>query len=170
MNDGVAASPNSLRSIPLPDNDILQLIVPVQWKHEIKQAGEGLPPTIEITPESDEDFVILVTPLWNAGHEKEFNSPDRIRALMEEEGQKHLASSAESSLSLFRIKGERAVGFFYTLTDKAAKTGKYKYLTRVGIGVDGLLISATILTNVKDSQTTRDALSMLVSARQTTQE
>jgi hypothetical protein len=58
------------------------------------------------------------------------------------------------------------IGYYFSITDKAPNPGEYRYMNRGVIGVGNLLLNATILHRVKESESVKDALSLLREARQ----
>jgi hypothetical protein len=78
--------------------------------------------------------VIHVTPMWNPGPEKDFNSPERIRKILEDGGTRLLADAVEKELKLQELKGRTGLGYYFSLTDKAPsiKAGEFKYMTQGG--------------------------------------
>ena len=125
-----------------------------------------MPPTIIIKPELGNDFEVLITVLWSTTGEQDFNSPAKVRTLVENDGQKILPKSAENRLVVQQIRGIDNIGYFFFLTDKAPDPGEFPYLTRGGMAVGNLLLIATILYRVTDSPSVKDVLSMLREAKQ----
>ncbi len=58
------------------------------------------------------------------------------------------------------------IGYYFSITDKAPNPGEYRYMNRGAIGVGNLLLTVTILHRVKESESVKDALSMLREAKQ----
>jgi hypothetical protein len=125
-----------------------------------------MPPTIIFKPAVGKDFEVLITVLWDTIGEQDFNNPAKVRTLVENDGQKILPKSVENRLVVQQIRGINNIGYFFSLTDKAPNPGEFRYITRGGIAVGNLLLNVTILYRVKDSQSVKDALSMLREARQ----
>jgi hypothetical protein len=72
----------------------------------------------------------------------------------------------ETKIVLQEIKGVNNTGYCFFVTDKAPNPGEYRYITRGAIGVGNLLLNATILHRVKESESVKEALSMLREAKQ----
>jgi len=123
-------------------------------------------PTIIFKPASGDDFQVLVTVLWSKKGEQGFNSPDKVRALVEEDGQKLLPNTVETKIMLQEIRGVNSTGYYFSVTDKDPNPREYRHMTRGSVGVGSLLLHVTILHRVKDSKSAKDALSMLREARQ----
>jgi hypothetical protein len=164
-----AAGDKGVRKYPISDHGILELNVPTSWKDDIHKPQKEMPPTIIFVPAKGNDFKILITVIGDKTGEQDFNSPAKIRSLVEQEGQKILPRAVETKLIVQQMRGVNNIGYFFSLTDKAPKPGEFLYLTRGGIGVGNLLISATLLYRVKDSESIKNALFMLREAKQITQ-
>jgi len=161
-----AADPKTIRKYPIPEHGTLELNVPTSWKVEVHKPQEDMPPTIIYKPASGDDFQVLVTVLWSKTGEQDFNNPTKIRALVEQDGQKILSKAVETRLVVQQMRGVNNIGYFFSLTDKSPNPGEFRYLTRGAIGVGNLLLNATILHRVKESESVKDALSMLREAKQ----
>ena len=79
-------------------------------------------------------IAIRVTPLWNPGQEKDFNSPERILQILDESGTELLSEAMEKELSFRELKGKTGLGYYFSITDNAPaiKAGEYKYMTQSG--------------------------------------
>ena len=161
-----AADPKTIRKYPIPEHGTLELNVPTSWKVEVHKPQKDMPPTIIYKPASGDDFQVLVTVLWSKTGEQDFNNPTKIRALVEQDGQKILSKAVETRLVVQQMRGVNNIGYFFSLTDKSPNPGEFRYLTRGAIGVGNLLLNATILHRVKESESVKDALSMLREAKQ----
>jgi hypothetical protein len=64
------------------------------------------------------------------------------------------------------MRGVHNIGYFFSLTDKAPNPGEFRYMIRGGMAVGNLLLSTTILYRTEDSESVKDALSMLREAKQ----
>jgi hypothetical protein len=140
--------------------------VPTSWRGDIHKPQENLPPTIIFGPTKGNDFQVLITVLWDNVGEPDFNSPEKVRALVEIDGKKILPKAVETKIVLREIRGPNNTGYFFSLTDKAPNPGEYRYMTRGAIGVGNLLLNTTILHRFKESESVKEALSMLREARQ----
>ncbi len=161
-----AAGPKTIRKYPIPEHGTLELNVPTSWKGEVHKPQENMPPTIIFKPALGNDFEVFITVLWGKAGEPDFNSPAKVRTLVENDGQKILPKSVENRLVVQQVRGINNIGYFFSLTDKAPNPGEFRYMTRGGMAVGNLLLNVTILYRVKDSPPLREALSMLREARQ----
>ena len=50
------------RTYDVPNHWSLELTVPEGWKESIQQPPRDLPPTVELSPATGNDFVVLITP------------------------------------------------------------------------------------------------------------
>jgi hypothetical protein len=145
---------------------VLELNVPISWKGDIHKPQKDLPPTIIFSPKKGNDFQVLITVLWDKIGEQGFNSQDKIRTYVQEDGQKILPKAVETKLLVQQMRGVNNTGYFFFLTDKAPNPGEFRYMTRGGMAVGNLLLNVTILYRVKDAESVKDALSMLREAKQ----
>ena len=163
----LAGEATSVRSYPLPGHGTLELTVPSSWKESLSRPPADLPPTIEFSPDSGSEFVVQVTPIWNpAGDvDPDLGEPETIRGFVEKLGRRQLDHAVETEIKLKEITGPRCRGYFFTITDRAPAKGEWKYLTAGAVGVDGLLLSFTILTNSLHSDDRDRALRMIKQSR-----
>ena len=156
----------TIRKYPIPEHGTLELNVPTPWKGEVHKPQEKMAPTIIFNPAERDDFQVVIAVLWSKTREQDYNSQEKVRAFVEKDGQKLLPNTAEAKIVLQEIKGVTNAGYYFSITDKAPNPGEYRYMTRGSIGVGNLLLNFTILHRVKDSQSVRDALSVLQEAKQ----
>ncbi len=156
------------REYTIPGHGVLKLGVPESWVDDVSQPPDDRPPTITFTPTTGDSFSVLITAMWNLIQVKDFNKPPKIKQMMEQRGQDLLPTAEETKLELHGLRGPVCWGYYFSLTDKAPKSGEYKYLTQGSLGVGDLLISFTILTHEKESAVKKDAINMLRSSRQDT--
>jgi hypothetical protein len=161
-----AVGPEAIRKYPIPEHGTLELNVPTSWKGEVHKPQENMPPTIIFNPAKGNDFQVMITLLWVKTGEQGSNSPEKVKTLVEKDGHKLLPNTVETKIVLQEIKGINNTGYYFSVTDKAPNPGEYRYMTRGAIGVGDLLLTVTILHRVRDSQSAKDALSMLREARQ----
>ncbi|MFH0787988.1 MAG: hypothetical protein V2B13_10310 [Pseudomonadota bacterium] len=160
------AEEKGLREYPVPEHGVLQLDVPQSWKDEVPESTDGRPPTITFRPGDGNDFVMMITPLWEPAEEKKFDTDEKIHALIKEDWKAFSKEARESKPVVHKLSGTGSHGFYYTATDKASKKGEYKYLLRAGVKVGDLLLSVTILSHKKGSKAFKDGLHLLGEARQ----
>ncbi len=153
-------------SYPIPGHGILKLTVPGSWHDDIRYPPDNLPPTIVLEPKSGSPFKVLITAVWAQANEKDHNSSQKVKELIEQQGKSLLLQAVETELHLNELKSSPFLGYYYILTDKSPKLGEFKFMTQGGIGVGGLLLTFTILTHTKDSKAIDNALKMLANAIQ----
>ena len=161
----LAAEATSVRSYPLPAHGTLELTVPSSWKESVSRPPGDLPPTIEFSPASGGDFDVQITPIWGPTADPDLGRPEAIRALVDEVGSRLLDQAVETEIILKEIKGPRAEGYVFMLTDRAPAEEEWKYMTVGAVGVEGLLLSFTILSNSPDSGERDQALRMIEQSR-----
>jgi len=162
----LAAEQKAIKKYPILEHGTLELNVPTSWKGKMHKPQENMPPTIIFDPAKGGDFEVMITVLWGKTGDQGFNSQDNVRTLVEKEGERLLPNTVETKIVLQEIRGVDHTGFYFIVTDKAPDSGEYRYMTHGAIGVGNLLLSATILHRVKESESVRDALSALREAKQ----
>lgn len=167
MGIAYADEKTTIKKYPIPAHGVLELNVPASWKAAAHKPQENMPPTIIFSPSKGNDFEIIITVFWNKEGEVGFNSPDKVRALLEKDGRKLLSRTMETKIVLNEIKGMNHPGYYFSVTDKNPEPGEYRYMTRAGIGVGDLLLQVTLLHRVKESGAVKETLSMLRQAKQT---
>jgi len=165
-SSALAAGLKAIKKYPIPDHGVLELNVPTTWKGEVHKPQENMPPAIIFKPAKGNDFQVLITVLWDTAGEQDFNSPDKVRALVEKDGQNILPKAVEKKLVVQQMRGINNIGYLFSLTDKTPNPGEFRYMTRGGMAIGNLLLNVTILYRVEGSQSLKDALSMLRKARQ----
>ena len=162
----LAGGLKAVKKYPIPEHGTLELNVLTSWRGDIHKPQENLPPTIIFGPTKGNDFQVLITVLWDNVGEPDFNSPEKVRALVEIDGKNILPKAVETKIVLREIRGPNNTGYFFSLTDKAHKPGEFRYMTRGGMTVGNLFLNVTILHRVKESESVKEALFMLREARQ----
>jgi hypothetical protein len=159
------AGERSIRKYLIPDHGVLELNVPITWKDMIRQPPGNLPPTITFRPGQGNEFVMMITPLWSLSGEKNFNSPEKVRALVDRDRCQLAPKSVEKEIRIKEIQGAGTLGYYFLATDSAPQPGEWEYLVRAGLGVGDFLLSVTILSHQKDSEGIRSGLTILREAR-----
>jgi len=162
----LAGGLRAVKKYQIPEHGVLELNVPNSWKGDIHKPQKDVPPAIIFSPKKGNDFQVLITVLWDKIGEQDFNSPDKIRTYVQEDGQKILPKAVETKLLVQQMRGVNNTGYFFSLTDKAPNPGEFRYITRGGMAVGNLLLNVTILYRVEDSESVKDALSVLREAKQ----
>jgi hypothetical protein len=166
LSTRASAEEASVRYFELPEHGFLELRVPASWEEELRQPLYNLPPTIKFHPAEGNDFLVMITPLWNLGNLADFNSDGRVKEAVEGDMQEMTAGAAEEELAMKSIKGPNAYGYYFTATDRAPKPGEWKYVLRAGVATGKLLLSVTVLAHEQDAPVFTEILDMLRSARQ----
>jgi hypothetical protein len=157
---------SAAKTFPVPNHGGLELTIPGGWKDTVKSPPRpDFPPTIELTTDGSK-FLVLISPIPSRDGDPGFNSPTRLRKLSEAQSKRMLSSAKETTVSLEEFKGDKAVGYFWTVTDKAPDPGSFEYATTAYVGVGDLLVSCTILHHEKESAERQAAIEMLKGAVQ----
>ena len=160
-----------MRSYAVPGFGALALEVPTDWKDSVEAAEGGISArAITFQPPSGHAFVVKVLAGGNRKSQPGFNSPARMRLIVERQGYRLLRSAMEPTLIVVPLAGAAARGFYFTLTDKVAvehptTTGDYPRLTQGVASVGGLLVSFSIYFREPVAPEREAALAMIASAR-----
>jgi len=154
-----------VKSYTLQKHGTFELKVPVSWKDSVAQPPDGLPPTVTLSPKIGAQFQILITPIWLARPDTKPPTPDELRANVSQAADIAALQSVEESIEVKELKGSTNIGYYFSATDQAPKSGEFKYLNQGLIAVSDLLVSFTILTNDGQDAIVQEALSLLSSAR-----
>jgi hypothetical protein len=160
------AQDKAKREYWVPGHGTLVLSVPISWREETRQPSGGFPPTITFRPEEGQDFVVRITALWGPKSEKDHNSAEKVRALLENDREGVAPNAVETELVVQSITGENAHGFYFVATDKAPRPGDPPYLIRADVATGELVLNVTVLSHQKDSEAIQEVLLMLQEARQ----
>ncbi len=160
----VAAKDSTMRSYQLPDKGYIQLVVPTSWRDELRQPPDRLPPTIVFTPNSGTSFQILLTPMFSIRQGMVLPDPQEMRASVERAAQHAKNQAVEKTLPVVEFVGTSGVGYYFSATDKAPKSGEYKYMTQGMFRLGDLASTFTVLTNDGGAEVVSDALSVFKSA------
>ena len=68
-------------------------------------------------------MAIHVTPMWNPGREKDFNSSGRILKILQDGGTKLLSEAVEKGLRFREMKGKTGLGYVKKPECPARKSG-----------------------------------------------
>jgi len=161
-----SASGNQRRSFTLPQHGTLTLGVPTTWKQTVRQPPGDLPPTLTFSPDKGDGFKVLITPLWSPNKDPNFNKPDKVRSLIDNELKGMLPSAVEQEVVIQEFKGVYGTGYYFLVTDKAPKPGEYPYVVRAGAGIGDLLLSVTVLCRSKKSEGIISTIKAIQEARQ----
>jgi hypothetical protein len=162
------AEESSVRCYPLPDHGSIQLSVPAQWKDQLRQPPNRLPPTIVFSEKTGTSFEVLITPMWSAKKDLPPPSAEMIRDIVQEEATKAASQAVQKRIDLIELKGASGSGFYFAVTDRAPPPGEYKHMTQGMITIGKLFLTFTILTNDGQQPIVAKALSMLMTATHNT--
>ena len=152
------------RSYPLQGHGSLQLQVPESWQEIVRQAPNGLPPTIVFTLENGASFQMLLTPIYSMTKEMVLPKPGDIKMHLDFAAQAAKEQAVEKTIQIMELKGPSAIGYYFSATDRDPGAGEYKYMTQGMMRVGDLAPSFTILSNDEAKTAVADALSMLKNA------
>ena len=154
------------RRFALPDHGNFVIQVPRDWKDQVRQQPNRVPPTIAFGPGSGNPFQFMVTPIWPPTKDHSLPSRDQVRATVERGAQEARSQAAEKELRIVELQGRSGMGFYFSATDRAPKPGEYKILTHGMILVGQLVVSFTLLTNDGQEAVIKQALEALKGAAQ----
>lgn len=166
--DVSAAGPLKERTLSIPGRGMLVLSSPPTWSQQISQPPEKLAPTIRFSNTTGQNFEVSVTAFSSPTNDSTFNSPTKVRAIVEDTVEELEPWLVEKDIPILELRGGSGTGYYISGTDKAPGPNEYKFLTQGAIAVEDLLLTFTILTNKADSSVVKDALTMLRSARRGT--
>lgn len=153
----------AVRSYPLPNHGVFELLVPVTWTDEVRQPPGELPPSILFNPATGNHFHLLVTPVWSMQPGGDVATPEKLKATVTIMGERVLPTAVETELTVLELKHGESIGYYYLVTDKAS--GGFPYMIQGAVGTGDLLVSFTLLLKEKDSAARQSILDMLISAR-----
>jgi hypothetical protein len=152
------------RRYPLPQRGFFQMKVPTNWRDQLRQPSQPLPPTIAFRPGKGRPFDVLVTPIWRARPDVPSATKDALRQQVVRTIENVKSQAVENELTAVEFQGASGPGFYFSATDRAPKPDEYKFMTQGILKVSELTVTFTILTNEGQEQVVRDALAMLQSA------
>ena len=162
----IAQTDTAERRFALPDHGNFVITVPRDWKDQLRQPPDRLPPTIVFGPGSGKPFHVVMTPIWPPTKDHALPSRDQVRAAIERGAQEAGSQAVEKELRVVELQGRSGAGFYFSATDRAPKPGEYKLLTQGSILVGKLVVNFTILTNDGQEAVVKQALDALRSAAQ----
>ena len=164
----VAAQANTTaaRRFTLPEHGQLVIAVPPDWKGELSQPANRMPPTITFTPASGKPFHILMTAIWPPTKDQQPQSRDQIRTTVQRGVDSARTQAVEKELRIVEFQGRTGPGFYFSATDRAPKPDEYKFLTQGVVRVGELSVTFTILTNDGQEAVVKQALDALKGATQ----
>jgi hypothetical protein len=154
------------RRFTLPEHGQFVIQVPADWKGEMSQPANRMPPTITFTPASGKPFHILMTTIWSATKDRTPQSRDQVRATVQRGVDGARTQAVEKELQVVEFQGRTGPGFYFSATDRAPKPDEYKFLTQGVVRVGELSVTFTILTNDGQEAIVKQVLDALKSATQ----
>jgi hypothetical protein len=154
------------RRFTLPDHGSFVIHVPVDWKEQLRQPPDRLPPTITFAPGSGQPFQVLLTTIWPATKDRAPQSRDQLRAMVERSAQSAKAQAVERDVPVVEFQGRTGPGFYFSATDRAPKPGEFDSLTQGIVRVGELSVTFTILTNKGQDRIVKQAIEALKGAVQ----
>lgn len=130
----------TVRQYSVPGHGSLQLNVPKAWRVATKSLDDPASVLLRLGPGAGNAFHVQVTSLWLDAGKLAAKTPEQLRQDVERSGEKPLQQAVEKRLVVEELRGDQALGYYYSLTDRAPKAGEYKYLTQ-GIFVTGELLT-----------------------------
>jgi len=152
------------RRFTLPDHGSFVIQVPADWKEELRQPPNRLPPTITFAQGSGQPFQVLLTTIWPASKDRPPQSREQLRAMVERGAQGAKAQAVEKDLPIIEFQGRSGPGFYFSATDRAPRPGEFKSLTHGIVRVGELAVSFTILTNEGQHPIVKQAIDALKGA------
>lgn len=152
---------SSTRQFSIPGHGVLVLQVPEAWKFDLLQPPDNLPPTITFSPLSGIPFEVMVTAGGGINPKAQALDTETIRIQVESTAKSAEAQAVEKFLEVKELAGPVINGFYFSATDKAPKTGEYKYVTQGIARMGEIVLAFTILTNNGQEAIVKAALEMI---------
>jgi len=152
---------------PVPDHGEIVFHVPVRWDYTYRSTGIISPPVVTFfrkDKSGEEVFQLNASIFWNDGFQKNILSDENVKTLVQDVGEGLLPFSDETDLELIPLNGKDGQGYFFRLTDSAARPGEYRYLTQGALGVGELLLVFSLFTNEESDQIHNLAIEMVQNA------
>jgi hypothetical protein len=162
----VAQANTTARRFTLPDHGQFVIPVPADWKGQVNQPANRMPPTVTFTPASGKPFHVLMTTIWPAAKDGQPQSRDQLRATVQRGVDGAKTQAVEKELRVVEFQGRTGPGFYFSATDRAPKPDEYKFLTQGVLRVGELSVTFTILTNDGQEAIVKQALDALKGATQ----
>jgi hypothetical protein len=144
------------------DHGAIKLSMPDGWREQTRSSDAG-PPTIELSS-PDGQMLLLITPLWSPRADEKFNSTEKIAEAIEKAAKSVVSTAVEKELILRPIKTSSGEGRYFSATDRAPKTGEYRFMANGAVPAGKLLLSFTVLSHVAPPEGIARALEVVASA------
>ena len=151
-------------SVTMPDGPAVSFVQPKGWHITTEEAGPSV--TVELSPASGDDFLMLVT-IFPFQPNSPGSSPDGLRTAVFEAGNQKLAGALQDSIELTEVRGSVAMGYLYHLTDRNPERGPgdYREATQGMMLLAPYVASVTVLTHSEDDGTVERAIELLKSIK-----
>ena len=141
------AADGETKRFPFPGLGTLQLEVPKSWQHRISQPRRGSSSTLVLTSDRGPTFQVLISPLLTRRPGTPFPEPRDLRKEAEQSARIFQPQAVEKEIRIQELKGRAAIGYYYSLTDRAPKPGEFKYMTQGMVRLGDALLAFTLLAN-----------------------
>ncbi len=130
----------STQRFPVPGRGSLQLNVPKEWRAISKSLDEPASVLLRIRPAAGEAFLVQVTAVWLEPAKLAGKTEEQLKADVRRGTEKLLTQAVEKEAVIEELRGAQALGYHYSLTDRAPGPGEYKYMTQ------GMFVTGELLT------------------------
>jgi len=129
------------RQFGIPGAGNLVLNVPATWRVVDKSIPDPAGVVIGMRPVTGDAWNLQITSV-RADPRRPQPAPEALKERLQGMADKMLDNAVEKKATLVELRGKQAVGYYYSLTDKASKNGPddYKYITQ------GTLLTGEITT------------------------
>jgi hypothetical protein len=138
-----AASPP--REYRVPEHGRLALRVPDGWKDTSKAVERPPSVLLRFRPAAGDACYVQVIAVWLDPARLAKITPGSLKANVELTAADPLRGAVEKVATIAEFRGAQALGYSYTLTDRAPPPGEYKFVTQGELLVGDLLTTFTIL-------------------------
>jgi predicted Zn-dependent protease len=146
--------------LPLPGGRMLVLPAPDGWRYAQRS---GRAPTLEFLPQNGAQFSVLVSTSPESAIGPA--TPAAARNLVEISAAAALPQAVEPTLPIEEIRADGIQGYYFSATDKAPKSGEFKYMTQGVLMVQEQPVVFTIFSHNDPRAAVEPALRMLGAAR-----
>ena len=152
----IQAQTNALKhqAFVLGTNGTLYMTLPAGWtnSHALVRGAEGLRDAIIFTPADTNEFNFMI--VASAVSEQHVSDADLKDSLVKS-GERELAGSMETSVTLHEFKGPDSEGAYYRLSDRRLQgaipaPGDFKYMTRGYAVLGPLVLTFELVSNEAD--------------------
>ncbi|MFB3896039.1 MAG: hypothetical protein ACE14V_07030 [bacterium] len=151
-------------SLPIPNYGNLVMPVPRDWFGQFNAEGNKLGYNLNIVPPNS-GMEILVTAFGPASGTL-MPTPARMKQMVIKQSKEMLETAIELELKVEEFKGPKAVGYYFSCTDKAPKPNEYKFATQGMAQTGNIMFTFTILANERNISIINKTLQMLAAAEQ----